>query len=53
MLTDLIGIHSSHNEYEVTLPYARRYLALDLLHEPAHRTLMQLYALNGQQAAAL
>lgn len=33
------------------LPHARRCLALDPLHEPSHRLLMQLYALNGDQAA--
>lgn len=35
------------------LEYARRWLALDPLHEPAHRALMQLYAEAGQHAAAL
>ena len=32
---------------------ARRWLALDPLHEPAYRQLMQLYVQAGQQAAAL
>ncbi len=35
------------------LPYARRWLNLDPLHEPAHARLMQLYAWSGQQSAAL
>ncbi|MEJ2265931.1 MAG: alpha/beta fold hydrolase [Anaerolineales bacterium] len=35
------------------IPYARRWLASDNLHEPAHRLLMELYARAGQQAAAL
>jgi DNA-binding SARP family transcriptional activator len=35
------------------IPFARRWLALDPLHEPAHRLLMELYARAGQQAAAL
>src|SRR5207248_2977441 len=35
------------------IPYARRWLALDRLHEPAHRQLMQLYTWVGQRAAAL
>jgi len=39
--------------YDAALPYARRLLALDPLHEPAQRRLMRLYALDGQQAAAL
>src|SRR5205807_6599424 len=33
--------------------YARRWLSLDPLHEPAHRMVMQLYAANGQRAEAL
>lgn len=35
------------------IAYARRWLALDALHEPAHRWLMQLYTFSDQQAAAL
>lgn len=35
------------------IEYARRWLALDPLHEPAHRALMLLYARDGQRAAAL
>ncbi len=38
---------------EQAISYARRWLALDPLHEPAHRQLMQLYAWAGQPAAAL
>jgi DNA-binding SARP family transcriptional activator/predicted ATPase len=41
------------NEYSTALPYARRWLALDVLHEPAHRTLMRLYSLDNQHTAAL
>ncbi|UCF97809.1 MAG: hypothetical protein JSV89_21985 [Spirochaetaceae bacterium] len=33
--------------------YARRWVAVDPLSEEGHRALMQLYALEGQQAAAL
>ena len=40
-------------DYEPAIDYARRWLALDPLHEPAHRQLMRLYAQAGQQAAAL
>lgn len=40
-------------DYETAITHARRRLALDPLHEPAHRTLMTLYAESGQQAAAL
>ncbi len=35
------------------IAYARRWLALDQLHEPAQRLLMELYARSGQPAAAL
>lgn len=35
------------------VPVARRRVALDPLHEPAHRFLMQLYAWNGEHSAAL
>ena len=35
------------------IAYARRWVALDGLHEPAHRMLMRLYAWAGQHAAAL
>lgn len=38
---------------EQAIAYARRWLALDSLHEPAHRQLMQLYAWTGQPAAAI
>ncbi len=40
-------------DYARGLDYARRWLALDPLHEPVHRHLMLLYAYAGQQAAAL
>ena len=52
-LQRLIGWHTDRAEYEPAIAYARRWLALDALHEPAHRQLMQLYAWAGQHAAAL
>ncbi|MCP4616516.1 MAG: hypothetical protein GY844_08755, partial [Bradyrhizobium sp.] len=45
--------HSDRAEFEQAIVCARRWLALDPLHEPAHRCLMQLYAWSGQRAAAL
>jgi serine/threonine protein kinase/predicted ATPase len=45
--------HSDRGEFERAIAYARRWLALDPLHEPAHRCLMRLYAWSGQRAAAL
>jgi predicted ATPase/DNA-binding SARP family transcriptional activator len=52
-LQRLVRGHSAQGNLEATLPYARRWLALDPLHEPAHRQLMQLYAESGQRSAAL
>jgi len=45
--------HSAQGQFEQAIAHARRRLALDPLHEPAHRHLMQLYAWAGQRAAAL
>ena len=40
-------------EWEAAIVHARRRLAMDTLHEPAHRLLMALYAWSDQRAAAL
>ena len=40
-------------EWEAAVAHARRWLAMDTLHEPAHRLLMELYAWSDQRAAAL
>ncbi|HEX2989159.1 MAG TPA: BTAD domain-containing putative transcriptional regulator [Anaerolineales bacterium] len=45
--------HAYAGNYPAAIEYGRRWLSLDRLHEPAHRQLMILYALSGQQAAAL
>jgi predicted ATPase/DNA-binding SARP family transcriptional activator/tetratricopeptide (TPR) repeat protein len=52
-LQNLCRLDRQQGETEAALAHARRWLALDLLHEPAHRELMVLYAESGQQAAAL
>jgi DNA-binding SARP family transcriptional activator/predicted ATPase len=44
---------SQQGEYQPAIAYARRWLALDPLHEPAHRCLMAFYARSDQRAAAL
>lgn len=49
LVDDLAG----RGELEEALPWARRRLALDPLHEPAHRELIRLYACNGDRSAAL
>ena len=45
--------HSARLAFEQAIACARRRLALDPLHEPTHRTLMELYAWAGDRAAAL
>ena len=40
-------------EWEPAIAHARRWLALDPLHEPAHRLLLALYAWSDRRAAAL
>ncbi|MBV7333124.1 AAA family ATPase [Chloroflexi bacterium TSY] len=53
VLEQLVIAHQKQNEYELAILHARRWLALDPLHESVHCQLMQLYALTGQQAAAI
>ncbi|MBN1249997.1 MAG: hypothetical protein JXC32_20200 [Anaerolineae bacterium] len=44
---------TSQGDLGRAIGYARRWLAVDPLHEPAHRHLMVLYAKSNQRAAAL
>jgi DNA-binding SARP family transcriptional activator/predicted ATPase len=43
----------ARGDIEQAVPRARQWLALDPLHEPAHRELIRLYAWSGDRAAAL
>jgi predicted ATPase/DNA-binding SARP family transcriptional activator len=52
-LQRLVGYHNAQGSYEQAIPYARRWLGLDPLHEPAHRCLMGLYAGADHRSAAL
>jgi len=52
-IEQLVTGHMVRGQYKEAIPSAQRLLKLDPLHEPAHRYLMKLYALSGQQAAAL
>ncbi|HJT59858.1 MAG TPA: BTAD domain-containing putative transcriptional regulator [Ktedonobacteraceae bacterium] len=52
-LRKVAGYYGGEGHYQEALAYARRWLSLDPLHEPAHRMMMQLYAANGQRAEAL
>lgn len=45
--------HGQRGEHETAIRFARRWLALDPLHEPAHCQLMRLYAWAGQRQAVL
>ena len=49
----LVALLAERGEYARAIAHARRWLELDSLHEPAHRELIRLYALNGDRAAAL
>ncbi len=40
-------------DYGHAIKYAQQWLAIEPLHEPAHRQLMRLYMANGQRAEAL
>src|SRR6266511_4662708 len=53
VLEQLVQAYRGQQAWNQAIAYARRWLALDGLHEPAHRMLMRLYAWAGQQAAAL
>lgn len=52
-LDALAAFYAAQSEVDRAIPYARRLVALDPLHEPAHRTLMALYAQAGQTSAAV
>lgn len=45
--------HEGQGAFDIALRPARRWLALDPLHEPAHQALMRLYAQAGQVQSAL
>ncbi len=49
----LVALVGARGDYPRAIAHARRWLELDPLHEPAHRELIRLYALNGDRAAAL
>ncbi|MCB0172395.1 MAG: protein kinase, partial [Anaerolineae bacterium] len=53
ILERLVKGLTAAGDVEAAIPYARRWVALDSLHEPAQQQLIQIYAQSGQQAAAL
>ncbi|HEU5101852.1 MAG TPA: protein kinase, partial [Roseiflexaceae bacterium] len=53
LLEQLVQAYRGQQVWDQAIAYARKWVALDGLHEPAHRSLMRLYAWAGQHAAAL
>jgi WD40 repeat protein/DNA-binding SARP family transcriptional activator len=53
VLVRLATYYTSQGDFDRAIDHARRWLAVDPLHEPAHRHLMVLYAKSNQRAAAL
>jgi len=52
-LQRLVEAHAVQGRWQAAIAGAERWLALDSLHEPAHRQLMRLYAWSGQRGAAM
>jgi DNA-binding SARP family transcriptional activator len=52
-LDRLADHHAGRGDYQAAIAHARRRLALNPLDEPAHRRLIELYARNGERAAAV
>ena len=52
-LSRLAASAEREGELSAAIGYTKRRLALDPLHEPAHRDLMRLYARSGDRAAAI
>lgn len=53
VLEKLVQLHIVQRNWPDAIGHARRRLALDSLHEPAHRQLMLLYAWSGERMAAM
>ena len=53
VLERLANGHAARREYDAAINHARRWLALDPMHEPAVCQLMRLYAWSGERHAAL
>ncbi len=53
ILERLVAHYESLGTFEQAIVYARKWLSHDMMHEPVHRKLMRLFALAGQQAAAI
>lgn len=49
----LSDYYAENGNYDLALRHAHQWLAVNPLHEPAHRHLIRLYAVNGQRAEAI
>lgn len=52
-LEKLVNAQEHAGDFKTALPTARRWLALDPLHEPAHRAIMRLLAEMGDRSGAV
>jgi DNA-binding SARP family transcriptional activator len=52
-LQRLVDARAVQGRWQAAIADAERWLALDPLHEPAHRQLIRLYAWSGQRGAAM
>ncbi len=52
-LQRLVDAYTVQGRWQAAIAQAERWLALDPLHEPAHRQLMRLYAWSDQRGAAM
>jgi predicted ATPase len=52
-LERLVESSVQRGDFSIGIEYAQRWLAIDSLHEPAHRSLMRLFAAAGRRNAAL
>jgi LuxR family maltose regulon positive regulatory protein len=53
VLRRLAVAHAERGQWKQAITYARRWVGLDHLHEPARRALIDLYIRSGQRTAAL
>jgi LuxR family maltose regulon positive regulatory protein len=53
ILQRLSARYADRGQWDQAIALARRWIALDRLHEPAHRVLIDLYARAGQKTAAV
>lgn len=53
LLEELAALNEAAGQLAEAIDAARRIIAIDPLHEPAHRTLMRLYGRSGQRQQAI